>query len=86
MENTRYSSASLITTAAFGSAEQQQLSGLSFAFEARSDCPVLSSILISAIRPAYAKSVRASSITAIAIITNAVETNRILGSPPSWCG
>jgi hypothetical protein len=31
------------------------------------------------------RSVRASSIRAIAIMTSAVETNRILGSPPSWC-
>ena len=31
------------------------------------------------------RNVIASMIRAIAIMTNAVETNRILGSPPSWC-
>src|SRR5262249_46227619 len=31
------------------------------------------------------RSVRASSISAIAIMTNVVGTNRILGSPPSSC-
>src|SRR5262249_24254607 len=31
------------------------------------------------------RKVRASSIRTIAIMTNAVGTNRIMGSPPSWC-
>src|SRR5215469_9099517 len=31
------------------------------------------------------RNVVASIIRAIAIMTNAVETNRILNSPPSWC-
>jgi hypothetical protein len=33
----------------------------------------------------WVSSIRASSIGAIAIMTNAVETNRVLGSPLSWC-
>jgi hypothetical protein len=30
-------------------------------------------------------SIKASSISAIVIMTNAVETNRIFGSPQNWC-
>ena len=58
-------------------------SGFSFRFEGPSDCSIRWSIFISAIPPRYAKSIRANSVTAITIMTNAVEVNRIFDSPPN---
>jgi hypothetical protein len=36
-------------------------------------------------RTVEVSSIKASSIRAIVIMTNAVETNRIFGSPLNWC-
>jgi carbohydrate-binding DOMON domain-containing protein len=56
-----------------------------FDSEAGLNCSILTSIFISTI-PRYAKTIIATSITAITIMTNAVEVNRIWALPIPHCG